>query len=57
MKVLTLFQEESIYKLLSQEAIKKLKYDIPYTGHVTGTTPFGIFVEFNECLTGMIHKA
>jgi predicted RNA-binding protein with RPS1 domain len=26
-------------------------------GHVTGTTPFGVFVEFNECLTGMIHKA
>lgn len=42
---------------LIPEAIKKLKYDIPYTGHVTGTTPFGIFVEFNECLTGMIHKA
>lgn len=28
-----------------------------YEGHVTGTTPFGVFVEFNECLTGMIHKA
>ena len=37
--------------------IKKLKYDQVYTGHVTGTTPFGVFVEFNECLTGMIHKA
>jgi small subunit ribosomal protein S1 len=28
-----------------------------YNGNVTGTTPFGIFVEFNDCLTGMIHKA
>jgi ribosomal protein S1 len=37
--------------------IKKLKYDQVYTGNVTGTTPFGVFVEFNECLTGMIHKA
>lgn len=42
---------------LIPEAIKELKYDILYNGHVTGTTPFGIFVEFNECLTGMIHKA
>jgi small subunit ribosomal protein S1 len=28
-----------------------------YQGNVTGTTPFGVFVEFNDCLTGMIHKA
>ena len=42
--------------LIPQE-IKKLKYDNVYTGNVTGTTPFGVFVEFNECLTGMIHKA
>jgi small subunit ribosomal protein S1 len=27
-----------------------------YTGVVTGTTKFGVFVEFNECLTGMIHS-
>lgn len=38
-------------------AIKELNYEQVYTGHVTGTTPFGVFVEFNECLTGMIHKA
>lgn len=38
-------------------AIKELNFDISYTGFVTGTTPFGVFVEFNECLTGMIHKA
>jgi ribosomal protein S1 len=29
---------------------------IEYTGVVTGSAKFGIFVEFNECLTGMIHK-
>jgi ribosomal protein S1 len=38
-------------------AISQLEYGEVYTGHVTGTTPFGVFVEFNECLTGMIHKA
>jgi ribosomal protein S1 len=42
---------------LIPEAIKELNFDISYTGFVTGTTPFGVFVEFNECLTGMIHKA
>lgn len=42
---------------LIPSAIKQLKYGEVYSGHVTGTTPFGIFVEFNECLTGMIHKA
>lgn len=38
-------------------AIKELRYDEVYKGHVTGTRDFGIFVEFNDCLTGMIHKA
>ena len=42
---------------LIPEEIKKLYHNEIYTGHVTGTTPFGVFVEFNECLTGMIHKA
>jgi ribosomal protein S1 len=42
---------------LIPSAVKKLQYGEVYGGHVTGTTPFGIFVEFNECLTGMIHKA
>lgn len=41
---------------LIPEAIEELSYDEVYTGHVTGTTPFGVFVEFNKCLTGMIHK-
>jgi ribosomal protein S1 len=26
------------------------------TGHVTGTTKFGVFAEFDECLTGMIPR-
>lgn len=42
---------------LIPSAIKKLNYGEVYSGHVTGTTPFGIFVEFSECLTGMVHKA
>jgi len=42
---------------LIPEAVKQLEYNVAYDGHVTGTTPFGVFVEFNECLTGMIHKA
>jgi len=29
---------------------------IMYEGEVTGSTDFGIFVEFNKCLTGMIHR-
>jgi len=42
---------------LIPDEIKKLNSGEVYKGHVTGTTPFGVFVEFNECLTGMIHKA
>lgn len=36
-------------------AIDKLEKDSWYEGHVTGTAKFGIFVEFNDCLTGMVH--
>lgn len=39
------------------ESLQKYTTGTSYKGHVTGTTPFGIFVEFNDCLTGMIHKA
>ena len=42
---------------LIPEEISNLEFNVLYSGKVTGTTPFGIFVEFNECLTGMIHKA
>lgn len=42
---------------LIPDAIQELEFNHLYSGNVTGTTPFGIFVEFNDCLTGMIHKA
>lgn len=41
---------------LIPQAIRELEYGVVYTGNVTGTTQFGVFVEFNDCLTGMIHK-
>jgi ribosomal protein S1 len=41
---------------LIPDAIKELEYEVAYTGTVTGTTRFGVFVEFNDCLTGMIHN-
>lgn len=41
---------------LIPEAIRQLQRGEVYTGNVTGTTPFGVFVEFAECLTGMVHK-
>ena len=44
-------------KTLIPASISELETHKVYEGHVTGTTPFGVFVEFNECLTGMIHKA
>jgi small subunit ribosomal protein S1 len=39
------------------EARAALSKEIAYEGVVTGATTYGVFVEFNECLTGMIHKA
>jgi len=64
----TLQQDKGIYvvsrkrylKTLIPEKVKSLKShakDKVYTGHVTGTRDFGVFVQFEECLTGMIHKA
>ena len=44
-------------KTLMPKELDKLMTNTLYEGHVTGTTPFGVFVEFNRCLTGMIHKA
>jgi ribosomal protein S1 len=57
-------QEEGTYivsrrkylQSLIPNAIKSLESGKIYLGNVTGTTEFGVFVEFNECLTGMIHK-
>jgi len=41
-----------------QEMKEKLKEnkDAVFTGHVTGTTEFGIFVELDDFITGMLHK-
>lgn len=44
-------------KTLIPAAMDELEAGELYTGVVTGTTPFGVFVEFNECLTGMIYKS
>lgn len=60
----TLQQEKGVYvvsrrkylKTLIPAKMKSLKYNTVYEGSVTGTTPFGVFVQFEECLTGMIHK-
>ena len=62
----TLQQERGFYVVsrkkfldvhMFEEELHTLKKGKLYKGHVTGTTPFGIFVQFNGCLTGMIHKA
>ena len=60
----TLQQEKGVYvvsrrkylQTLIPKEIKKLKYNTVYKGDVTGTTPYGVFVQFNGCLTGMIYK-
>lgn len=41
---------------LAPALIQQLDTNVLYSGKVTGTAPFGVFVEFNECLTGMIHR-
>lgn len=61
----TLEQDKGIYvvsrkkylKTLIPEKLKSLRFDKVYEGVVTGTTPFGVFVQFETCLTGMVHKA
>lgn len=36
--------------------LRNLKVGGVYQGFITGSTDFAVFVQFNECLTGMIHK-
>jgi ribosomal protein S1 len=43
-------------KNLIPTAIKQLQFGTEYEGFVTGCSKHGIFVEFNECLTGLISK-
>lgn len=42
---------------LIPSAMKQLQKKGEYEGVVTGPTDFGIFVQFNKCLTGLIHKS
>jgi len=37
--------------------IKELDLDAEYTGHVTGASKYGIFIEFNEIFTGLLHNS
>jgi len=66
----TLQQEKGVYVVSRKKYLRSLipieiqqlkkdrKLDEPkvYTGTVTGSKDFGVFIEFNNCLTGMIHK-
>lgn len=44
-------------KQLIPAYMDNLDKETDYTGTVTGTAKFGVFVEFNDCLTGMIHRS
>jgi ribosomal protein S1 len=44
-------------KQLIPAYMDNLDKDTDYEGTVTGTAKFGVFVEFNDCLTGMIHRS
>jgi len=66
----TLQQDKGIYVVsrrkylqsLINGTLKQLKKDFDknrekiYEGYVTGSRDFGVFIEFNGCLTGMIHR-
>lgn len=41
---------------MAKHEIKKIKKGNIYQGFVTGVADFAVFVQLNECLTGMIHK-
>lgn len=43
-------------KTLIPAEISNLQIGVQYTGHVTGISKSGIFVEFNNCLTGLIAR-
>jgi small subunit ribosomal protein S1 len=50
-------RKKYLKKYVFPKEVKKLEIgEKVYRGHITGTTKFGVFVEFNGCLTGMIHK-
>ena len=43
-------------KIQELEDVLANNKDTVFTGHVTGTSPFGVFVEIDEFITGMLHK-
>ena len=43
-------------KKLIPEAVSSLEFAKEYSGFVTGCSKHGIFVEFNDCLTGLIAR-
>jgi ribosomal protein S1 len=43
-------------KALVPQEIEKLEMGKEYEGFITGTSKHGIFVEFNQCLTGLISR-
>lgn len=43
-------------KTLIPEEVEKLEIGSVYTGVVTDTTKFGVFLQFNNVLTGLIHR-
>ena len=45
-----------IWNILPQK-IKKLNFNDEYTGIITGTKKFGIFIEFEEIFTGLLHTS
>ena len=44
-------------RALIPQALDAIDPGDAFGGFVTGTTRFGVFVEFNKCLTGLIHKS
>src|SRR5699024_3349008 len=54
-KYLVVSHKEYIKKIIPKRIEKLDIDDTIYTGEITGTTKFGVFVEFQEYLTGMIH--
>lgn len=49
---------KTILPIKINNLIESLKQDQDkvFTGHVTGTTPFGVFIEIDDYFTGMLHK-
>lgn len=44
-------------KYILPEKIKELEKNTEYEGKITGTAKFGLFVEFNDIMTGLLHTS